>query len=250
MPKRLKDKHTKILTIIIVTYNSEKYIKRCLESLKQYKKDMTKDIMIVDNNSSDNTLKIAKIFNINIIKNKQNLGYAKAANIGIKKAGSRYILLINPDIYFEKDTIKDMLDFMKNNQDCDIQGPKLFDENKNLIFSCKRFPTIKAILGRRLKSSKIFKQDVKRYLMKDYNHKKPRKVDWVSGGCMMFKKNFSFDNRYFLYFEDVDFCHGKNVYYNPKAIAHHTVQRESSKNIRFLYYHTISFVKYKIKYLF
>lgn len=226
------------LTAIIVTYNSSKHIKQCLDGLK------CKNAILIDNNSKDNTLEIAQNYPCKIIKNSANLGYAKAANIGIKHAKTKYVLLINPDIYFKKDAIKKMLDFMSNHKDCEIQGPKLLKLDKKLVYSCKKFPTIKAILGRRLN---IFKKDVEDYLMKDYDHKTARRVDWVSGGCMMFKNNLSLDERYFLYFEDVDFCRNKKVYYNPYAVAYHEVRRESKSNLFLLLIHISSMIKYFLK---
>lgn len=227
------------VTILIITYNSSKFITKCLKTIKNYK------IIIIDNNSKDNTLELAKKFDVDIIQTHKNLGYGKAANIGIKKSKTKYNLIINPDIYFDKDSIIDMIKFMEENPECDIQGPKLLDDNKNLLYSCRTFPNIKNIIGRRIP---IFKTHVDKHLMKNYNHLHPKKVDWVSGGCIMIKNNILFDERYFLYFEDVDLCVGKKVFYNPQAIAYHSEQRESSKKIRPLLLHLSSLIKFKTKY--
>ena len=227
------------LTVIIITYNSEKYLDRCLGSVKNY------NVVIVDNSSKDNTIKIAKKYNVKIVVNAKNYGYAKAANIGIRNADSDYILLINPDVYLQNDTIKNMALFMRQHKKCDIQGPKLFNDNGELIYSCKRFPTLKAAFGRRLG---IFAEDVYYHLMKDYDHEEPKIVNWISGGCMMFKSVLRFDERFFLYLEDVDFCREKTVYYNTNAVAFHSVQRESAKKLIHFFYHLSSFVKYKLKY--
>jgi len=226
------------LTVVIVTYNSEKFIDRCLNSIKN------NQIVIVDNNSSDNTIKIAEKHNPKIIISNKNYGYAKAANIGIENSHGDYILLINPDIYLQEDTIEDLIIFMHKNKECDVQGPKLLDDNGELIFSCKRFPTLKDAAGRRLG---IFSDAVSRHLMYDYDHKEPRIVDWISGGCMLFKNKYKFDERYFLYLEDVDFCKGKRVYYNPNATAAHSVQRDSTKKLKHFFFHARSFLKYKLK---
>ena len=129
------------LSVIIVTYNSEKFIDRCLNAIKNHQ------TIIIDNNSRDNTIKIAEKHNPKIIINKKNYGYAKAANIGIENAHSDYILLINPDIYLQEDTIENAILFMHQNKECDIQGPRLMDDNGELIFSCKRFPTLKDAAG-------------------------------------------------------------------------------------------------------
>lgn len=226
------------LTVIIITYNSEEYINRCLNSINGF------PVIIIDNNSKDNTIKIAEKHKVKIIINKKNYGYAKGANIGIANANTDYILLVNPDVYFREDTIEKMLQFMRQHKECDIQGPKLIDDNGGLIYSCKRFPTFKDALGRRLG---VFKEAVYYHLMKDYDHERTEIVNWISGGCMLFKNGLKFDERFFLYLEDVDFCHGKQVYYNPNAIAHHTVQRKSAEKLIHFYYHISSFIKYKVK---
>lgn len=229
------------LTIIIITYNSERYLNSCLNSIKNHK------IVIVDNNSKDNTLEIAKKHNVKTIVNKTNYGYAKAANIGINNSNSDYILLINPDVSFQEDTIEKMLCFMRENKRCDVQGPKLINSKGELLYSCKRFPRLKDAIARRVG---IFEKAAYYHLMKDYGHREPKLVDWVSGGCILFKNQFKFDERFFLYLEDVDFCHNKQVYYNPNAIAFHTVQRLSAEKLLHFFYHFISFLKYKMKYMF
>lgn len=227
------------LTIVVITYNSEKHLNRCLNSIKKHQ------IIVVDNNSIDNTIKIAENYNVKIIVNEKNYGYAKGANIGINHSNADYILLINPDVCFQKDTIEKMLIFMKQHKECDIQGPKLIDNNEKLLYSCKRFPKIRDVIGRR---GGIFKKSVFYHLMKDYDHKQPKIVNWISGGCMLFKNKFKLDERFFLYLEDVDFCHNKLVYYNPNATAYHSVQRESAEKLKHLAYHLSSFIKYKLKY--
>ena len=228
------------LTIVVITYNSEKYIDRCLSSIKSHR------IVVVDNNSRDNTVKIARNYNVKIIVNRKNHGYAKGANIGINNSNSDYVLLINPDVSFQKDSIEKMLVFMKQHKECDIQGPKLIDDNGKLLYSCKRFPRLQDVIARRVG---ILKKSVHYHLMIDYDHREPAVVDWISGGCMLFKNKFKLDERFFLYLEDVDFCHNKIVHYNPDAIAYHSVQRESAEKLKHLFCHLSSFIKYQLKYI-
>lgn len=226
------------LTICIVTYNSSKFIRKCLSNIKGWK------IIIIDNNSTDNTLKIIKKYNVEIIENKKNLGYGKAANIGIKRAKTKYVLLINPDVYIDHNNIKKMLKYMERHPECDILGPKLLDINKNIDFSCRRFPTFLALFGNR---TGLFKNQTDKYLMKDFNHNEILRVDWIIGGCMMFKRKYLFDERYFLYFEDTDFCMNKRAYYNPECEAIHLCQRESKKKIKPFLWHVSSYIKFLFK---
>jgi len=229
----------KELGIIIVTYNSSNYIKNCLESIpKDFK------VIVVDNNSKDNTVKIAKTFsNVTIIKNNKNLGYGKACNIGLEKLGLKLCLLLNPDIVITNKAIVDMLCYFKKSN-IDILAPKLIGNNSEALLSCHRFPTFKALIGRRLG---IFSNDVNKYLMKDYDHKSIKRVNWVSGACMMFESFLRFDERFFLYFEDVDFCQGRKVVYNPQISVKHVARRESVKSLWLFLVHVWSGFKFFVK---
>jgi N-acetylglucosaminyl-diphospho-decaprenol L-rhamnosyltransferase len=234
-------------TIVIVTHNSAAHICKCLKSILSGKHQVSaNNIILIDNNSSDDTIALAAKYGPFIIKNTSNLGYAKAANIGIMASKSEYVLLLNPDVCLKKDTIQKMLAFMKHNPRCDIQGPRLLSPTGKLILSCRRFPTFRAMIGRRLN---IFRKEVNAHLMVSFDHSSPIAVDWVSGACMLFKRKFMLDERYFLYFEDVDFCHGKRVFYNPGAVAYHGSQRDSAKRLSMFIIHLVSMLKYKFKHL-
>lgn len=229
------------LTIVIVTYNSSKFIKECLDAVKGY------DTIVIDNDSKDKTIHIAKNYDIKIIENSKNIGYGRAANIGIRMAQSEYVLLLNPDVILTRESIEEMVNFMRITPECDIMGPKMLDAEDKLYPSCRKFPKTRAIIGKRFGS---FKKHVDEYLMKDFDYKEIKEVDWVSGGCMIFKKKLRFDKRYFLYFEDVDFCHNKKVIYNPDITVKHLVQEESKKRLKPFLWHTSSFIKYKFKWMF
>ena len=130
------------LSINLVTYNAEKYIKLCLNSVfKQNFLDF--QIIIVDNFSSDNTISIIennflnKYKNIKLIKNSENLGFAKAHNLAINESTSEYLLLLNQDIILEKNYILHIISFLDNNKDYSSSNGKLlklkFDEKNNII---------------------------------------------------------------------------------------------------------------------
>jgi GT2 family glycosyltransferase len=130
------------ISINLVTYNAEKYIKLCLDSVfKQNFQDF--QIIIMDNHSSDKTVSIIekdflpKYKNIKLIKNSENLGFAIAHNIGISNSNSEYILLLNQDIILEKNYISYIIDFLEKNKDyssCCGRLLKLkFDEKNNII---------------------------------------------------------------------------------------------------------------------
>src|SRR3989337_865868 len=101
------------ISIIIVTWNSEKWIKRCLDSILATSGDLKIEIIVVDNFSKDKTLEILKLYGsqIKLIQNPSNLGYAKGCNQGLKIARGNYILLLNPDTGITANSLKKMRDF-------------------------------------------------------------------------------------------------------------------------------------------
>ena len=100
------------VSVNIVTYNAEKYIKECLGSVKkQTHPDI--DILVIDSGSTDKTLE--KIKDVKVIKNKENIGFSKAHNIGIKESKGEYVLCLNQDIVLDKDFLKNIVEAMEKN---------------------------------------------------------------------------------------------------------------------------------------
>lgn len=231
------------LSVIIVTYNSKQYLDSCLGSLMNSSNGIEKEILVVDNASADGGVKFvrSKFQTVNVIENLENIGFAAGNNAGAKAAKGRYLLFLNPDTVVEKDALVNMLSFMERNADAGIIGPKLLYPDGTLQLSCRKFYTIISIAVRRTFLNKIFNSSKVHveHLMADWDHNSTRKVDWVLAACMMarredFEKAGCFDEKYRLYFEDVDLCYrikkmGKNVYYFPDSVVHHHHQRDSAK---------------------
>src|SRR3989304_9040399 len=108
-----------LLSIVIVSFNVEELLAKCLESIEKYSEGITKEVFVVDNNSSDNTvLRIRKDFpKVTLIANKKNLGFSKANNQALKKAKGDYLLVLNPDTELKPDTLAKMIDFMRKNRE-------------------------------------------------------------------------------------------------------------------------------------
>jgi len=231
------------LSIVIVNYNSGTDLSKCVSLLpKKY------ETIIIDNNSSDNSIDLIDSKNYVIIKNKKNIGFAKAVNQGIKIAKGENMLLLNGDVILNKDTTPKTLDFLEKSG-ANIVGCKLFNPDGSLQYSCRRFPTFLGLLSRKIFIGKIFKKSFDRYLMKDYDHQKPRKVGWVSGAFLMMKGRYLLDEKFFLYFEDTDLCKRVgNVYYFPNATAIHK-HDESSGSFKLKIIHLRSMVHYFWKHL-
>lgn len=246
------------VSIIIVSYNAGKFLKPCLKSVFENK--APKEVILVDNASKDDSVDIVKnnFSKVKIIQNDKNVGFASACNQGIEIMKGDYALLLNTDVILKGDSLKKMVSFMNNNRDVGVMGVKLVNEKGELTYSCKRFQTFTNVFLRRTFFGAIFKKQIDDYLMKDYDHKTVKEVDWISGACMLIRKNALknvgfFDPKFFLYVEDMDLCYRvkkEGVYrviYNPALRAIHREQRESSKNTRLFLTHLKSFLYFKKK---
>ena len=230
------------LSIITVNYNSTEILE-CLKSVYSTIKTSFETI-IVDNNSKDDSVaRIKKEFpQVKIIENTENRGYGAACNQAIKIAKGKHILILNPDIILEKNTIDELLKYLEQNKEAKIVSCKLKNQDGTMQDSCREFPTIFSIISRQIKTRfrtrKASQEEIK----------EPTRVDWVSGAFMLMREKYYFDERYFLYFEDVDLCKTVgNVYYYPKVSAQHLAKRESAKNPKLTFLHAKSAMQYFLK---
>lgn len=231
------------LSIIIVNYNTKSLLKRCLQSIDNSKSKLNLEVLVVDNASYDGSCQLVKdeFPQVKLIENKTNLKFGRANNEGVRFSRGEYILVLNPDTVISENALDKMVVFMKNNTDAGILGPKLLNPDGTLQFSCRKFFTLRAIFVRRTFFGRIFpnSKSLREYLMSDWDHNDVREVDWLMGACLLVRRNVLdvaglFDEKYILYFEDVDLCYrvkkaGYKVYYYPEAIISHSYQRESEK---------------------
>lgn len=239
------------LSIIIVNYNKYELTQRCIESVINTILDIEYEIIVVDNCSANESYKKLKQMNknnekVNIIANAQNKGFGYGNNRGVELCKYDNILLLNPDVIALENAISKMLDRILDDKSIGIIGSKLLNEDLTLQYSCRRFlPLNKFILARTPLKNFIRKDIVEiidsQYLMKDYDHKEEKDVDWLMGSCLMLrKKDFldvgGFSKEYFMYFEDVDLCYKliktrKRVLYYPEASMIHLHEQASVKKI-------------------
>ncbi|MBD3244974.1 MAG: glycosyltransferase [Candidatus Moranbacteria bacterium] len=208
-----------ILSIIIVSWNGEKVIKKCLDSLLK-QKNVFFELIIVDNASRDSTIEIinqkqnkfGKKF-IKLIQNQKNLGFPKANNQGIKKATGKYILFLNQDIIVKDGVLSKMIEaFEKAKKQVGAVAPKLVYPNGNLQKSLRPFPTPFNVLWDILTGG--------RWHENYYSYDKKQFVDQPMASCLMIKtqiireiNGFDQSKEFFLYFNDADLSyriHKKN----------------------------------------
>jgi GT2 family glycosyltransferase len=225
------------LSIIIVSWNVQEKLKKNLEAIFKSKLNFSFEVFVLDNNSSDGSVRMIKKYfsQVQLIENKENLGFAKANNQAIRKAKGDFVLLLNPDMKVEENTLQNMLEWMKKNNQATVASCKLLTENKEIIKHVRRFPRIFDQLAVVLKLPHIFLGVLDKYILKNFDYTKATKVDSIRGGFFMInmeavKKLKSFkektipnlDERYFIWFEEVDFCKqvciaGGEVWYSPEV---------------------------------
>ncbi|MFA5033832.1 MAG: glycosyltransferase family 2 protein [bacterium] len=193
------------VSIIIVTWNSEEHIQNCLNSI-----DKSYEIILVDNDSKDSTLKNVKTKfpYVKIIKNTTNPGLSKATNQGVQIATHDYLLLLNPDVIMKKDTIEKLCSFMDSRKDIAICGPQFFYPNGKLQPSCRELPTFKNLFFEASGLGKCFHGWKMRY----FDHKTTREVEQIMASCLLIKKAVfnevgGMNERYPIFMNDVALCY-------------------------------------------
>ncbi|MBM4330471.1 MAG: glycosyltransferase family 2 protein [Deltaproteobacteria bacterium] len=233
------------LSIIVVNFNSSAFILKCLATLKEAFAGKTHEVIVIDNHSWDESCWLIreKYPHLLLIENDKNLGYARAVNQGFRKAKGKYLLILNPDVQLLSGSIDKMTYFLEGNPEVGLLLPKLINPDGSLQLSCRTFYDFSTFLFRRTPLGKIFPNHtiIRRHLMMDWDHGEVREVDWGLGACMFLRREALkgeriFDERFFLYFEDVDLClrmkqEGWKVVYYPEAVMVHTHVRQSADGL-------------------
>lgn len=222
------------LSIIIVSWKVREKLRENLKALFNSKGDFSFEVFVVDNNSGDGSVEMIResFSEVKLIANSDNLGFAKANNQAIKEASGDFILLLNPDMKVFSDTLENSLNFSKNNPQAVVSGFKLVNEKGEIIKQIRKFPKLLDQLIIILKLPHIFPFLLNSYIPKDFDYEKTAKVDSVRGAFFLINKKAYqkisekdkpfLDERYFIWFEEVDFCReikslGGEVWYSPEA---------------------------------
>lgn len=248
------------LDIIIITYNCGDLAANCISSLKNAAPDLQFNVIIVDNNSSDDTIPFlkSKYPNLTYIINNSNLGYAKAVNIGAKASNSEFLIISNADVIYHKDSISKLYSFIKNNNDCAVASPQQIYPNGKWQYSYGDFPGF----SRAMKELLLISQLTRLFKSKTFKIGKsnlPFKVEYGDGAVMFVRRSdfnsvSGFDEDYFFFSEEMDFCYklrkiNKFVYFVPNSIVTHvrggtdTVNTNAIKRMKMLAYSKALFCK-------
>jgi hypothetical protein len=212
------------LSIIVVSYNVRDLLLNCIKSIIDTAAGIDYEIIIVDNASNDGSAAAVKeaFPYINVIANKQNVGFASANNQGYAVSNGNFLLLLNPDTLVKPNAIKSVLDFLKKTPDAGMAACRLLNRDGSLQRSIKYFPTILRNISEILLIDRIFSR---RYKWKTYYESTPTRVDYCAGAFMMVRREALgkfplFNSEFFMYAEEKDLAFrlkksGWNTYFVP-----------------------------------
>ena len=226
------------LSLVLVTYRHRVPLAACLDSLPAACTGLDYEVIVVDNASGDGLVdELARTRpDVRTIANPVNEGFARGVNRGLEIARGRCVALLNPDTVAGPGAFAALVRFVDANPEVGLAGPKILDPGGGLQYSCRRFPTHwTGLFNRYSLLTRLFPQNPwsRDYLMLDFDHAATRDVDWLSGACLVARREVvervgALDPAFFLFNEDVDWCRrmhaaGYDVVYLPEARVTHAI---------------------------
>lgn len=235
------------LVISLLNYNTKNLVKQCVKNITSAALGVDYEIIIVDNASADGSVDLIKkeilphYPQVTLKVSSTNRGFGGGHNFALADVESAMVLIINPDITILDNAIQTLLDFMAEHPRCGIIGPQLIYPDLTIQSSCHPWPKFSTPLYRRtaLGNTGPGYRELARYDMLNFDHLTDRQVDWLVGACLMIRPDVwhkigGFDERFFLYYEDVDLCRsvwklGYEVWYCARARVIHYHKRLSAQ---------------------
>jgi GT2 family glycosyltransferase len=239
------------LTVTIASWNTRDELRACLQSLAS----LPYEVVVFDNASADGSPDMVRdeFPRVKLLLSDRNLGFGSAHNRAMAAGSGRYLMPLNSDA-LANDSLAELIRFADDHPKGGIFGPKILNSDGTLQYSCRRYPTIEAALYRNTLLGRLFPRNhyTADYLMREWAHDEPKQVDWVSGAAAMIRRETldqvgGFDERFFMYCEDVDLClrahqAGWDVWYVPDAVVSHAIGKSTdqvaNKSIR-MFHHSM-----------
>jgi len=232
------------LSVCIVNWNSGDFLPSCVESVYDGMEGLEFEVIIVDNGSTDGSAsEIGRLFpGATIIEHGRNEGFAAANNLAIDRSSGRYLLFLNPDTLADPGSIERMVSYLDEEAATGVLGCKLYHPATGSVESSARMnPDPLPLLWNLIYLDRLFPTNrvFGRYRMSHRSEDERREVDWVTGACMLARREAvesvgGFDALFFMYCEDIDICYrikanGWKVYYLPEARVGHYRGRSSER---------------------
>jgi GT2 family glycosyltransferase len=228
-----------VVSVILATRNTCGLTRAAIRSVLQSQDTLTKEIVVVDNGSTDETpVVVPREFPaVKYLRSETNLGFAKANNLGTSGAKGEFLLLLNSDARLKVDTLAQGVSWMRQHPECGIAGVQLVNPDGSLQNSIANAPSLATEL---LNKSLLRRLFPRRFPGKERVGAAPREVESVVGACMLIRRILwqaigGFDERFFFFLEETDFClqarrRGWKVFHLPQVQAWHE-QGKSAKQL-------------------
>jgi GT2 family glycosyltransferase len=233
------------LSVSVVSYKTRTLLGECLDALAQQRDSIDMDVTVVDNASSDGSAEmVAERFPwVHLIRNAYNRGFGAAHNQALANAPGRYWLVLNSDAAPRPDACRALVDFMDANPRVAVSGPKLRHPDGAVQPTRRRFPKVATLFLESTQLQRLWPKNavLRRYNVEDRSADEPQDVDWLVGACLCVRAEAArevglFDERYFFYSEDLDWCRrfrraGWRVSYAPSAEVIHVEGASASQDL-------------------
>lgn len=258
------------VSIVIVAYKNAAILKLCLDSLsKNLGDEISSEVIVVENDAHEEIRDLVMEFDGNktYIPFDKNVGFACALNAGMRRAKGKAVLALNPDIVITKGAVERLYRYVIDHPSAGIVGPMLLNFNGSRQPSCFKFYTPATIIYRRTLLGKTFfgKKSLQDFIIKTQDDHPENITGWLMGSALMIRSDNLeriglMDERYFMYFEDVDWCRRfyeaglKVVYFPESKMFHYHGKQSATKNIisvfsnRITLVHLLSGFKYFVKF--
>ena len=227
------------LTIVIVSFNAREHLERCLASLTAAPPGCSHDVIVVDNGSTDGAPEMVRgaFPHVHLIRASGNVGFGAGNNLGIAESRSELVLLLNPDTLVPAGAIDSLIAALRAHPESAAVAPRLVDGAGRAELSFGPMPSPWGEAWQKLIGAGHARRTWPIYPWVEAMTRRDRTVAWVSGACLLIRRADAlavglFDERYFLYWEDVDFCAalraaGRTVRFTPSAVVTHLRGRSS-----------------------
>jgi N-acetylglucosaminyl-diphospho-decaprenol L-rhamnosyltransferase len=230
------------VSVLVVNYRAYDELARCLESLVPWLADDVEGIVVDHGSAPERAAAISRSFpSVRLLPTSANPGFAAGVNRAATYATGRYLLLLNPDAVMTENVCRSLASWLDARAAIGVAGPLIRDQDGSIQASARRFPGISTVLGGRSTALTRFwpGNPLSRHnLLTGPGVRTPRQVDWVSGACLMtrreaYDKVGGLDEGFFLYWEDADYCRrvgqaGWQTWYHPGMTVTHLAGRSSA----------------------
>jgi N-acetylglucosaminyl-diphospho-decaprenol L-rhamnosyltransferase len=220
-----------LVDVVIVAYNSGTHLRACVAPFASL--DDTQ-VIVVDNDSTDHGLDTIEDLPAKLVRRSTNDGFATGCNAGWREGSAPFVLFLNPDAIIDQRSLRHLVAVLENDGRVGIAAPRLEGHDGGLLFSQRRFPTLRSTYAQALFLHRLFpRASWSDEIVRDPDaYVAARSPDWVSGACILVRRSTleqlgGWDERYFLYCEDIDLCRrvrglGLEVRFDPAAVAVHS----------------------------